>query len=87
MRHTFASKVAFLFRELPDFTEDVETEWDLVKSAVVTSVAASCGCKYVCGRSKDCSSNSGVTLGEYNVRRLLFADDLALLSSNKSHLQ
>ena len=35
---------------------------------------------------KDSSSNSGVTFGECNVRRLLFADDLALLSSNKSDL-
>ena len=26
VRHTFASKVASLFRELPDYTEDVETE-------------------------------------------------------------
>ena len=47
--HTFASKVAFLFRELPDYTEDVETEWDLFISAVITSAAASCGCKCVGG--------------------------------------
>ena len=33
------------------------------------------------------SSSSGVTFGECNIRRLLFADDLALLSSNKSDLQ
>ena len=45
VRHTFASKVASLFRELPGYTEDVETEWDLFKSAVVTSATASCGCK------------------------------------------
>ena len=45
VRPTFASKVASLFRELPDYTEDVETEWDLFKSAVITSAAASCGCK------------------------------------------
>ena len=45
MKHTFASKVASLFRELPDFTEDVETVWDLFQSAVITSAAASCGCK------------------------------------------
>ena len=32
-------------------------------------------------------SSSGVTFGECNVRRLLFADDLALFSSNKSDLQ
>ena len=50
MRHTFASKVACLFRELPDYTEDVETEWDLFKSAVITSAAACCGCKCVGGQ-------------------------------------
>ena len=50
MRHTFASKVVSLFRELSDYTEDVETEWDLFKSAVITSAAASCGCKRVGGR-------------------------------------
>ena len=32
-------------------------------------------------------SSSGVTFGECNVWRLLFADDLAYLSSNKSDLQ
>ena len=36
---------------------------------------------------KDSSYSSGVTIGECNVRRLLFVDDLALLSSNKSDLQ
>ena len=36
---------------------------------------------------KDSSSRSGVTFGECNVRRLLFADNLALLSLNKSDLQ
>ena len=40
MGHTFASKVASLFRELPDYTEDVETEWDLFKSAVIIPTAA-----------------------------------------------
>ena len=33
------------------------------------------------------SYSCGVTFGECNVRRLLFADDLGLLSSNKSDLQ
>ena len=51
MRHTFASKVASLVRELTDFTEDVEIEWDLFKSAVITSAAASCGCKRVGGQT------------------------------------
>ena len=45
VRHTFESKVASLFRELPDCTEDVETEWDLFKSTVVTSAAISSCCK------------------------------------------
>ena len=36
---------------------------------------------------KDNSSNSGVTFGECNVWHLLFADKIALLSSNKSDVQ
>ena len=36
---------------------------------------------------KNCFSSSGATFGECNVQRLLFADYLALLSSNKSDLQ
>ena len=36
---------------------------------------------------KDSSFSSGVTFGECNVWRQLFADDFALLSSNKSDLQ
>ena len=36
---------------------------------------------------KDSSSSSGVTFGECNIWCLLFADDLAFLSSNKSDLQ
>ena len=51
MRHNFTSRVAFLFRELVDFTKDVETDWDLLKSAAITSAAASCGCKRVGGQT------------------------------------
>ena len=47
LKHTFASKVASLFGELPDYSEDVKTEWNLFKSAIITSAAASCGCKRV----------------------------------------
>ena len=36
---------------------------------------------------RDSFSSSGDTFGECNVRRLLFADNLALLSSNKRDLQ
>ena len=35
----------------------------------------------------DSFSSKGVTFGECNVQHLLFADDLALLSLNKSNLQ
>ena len=35
----------------------------------------------------DSSSSSGFTFGECNIWRLLFADDLELLSSNKSDIQ
>ena len=50
VRHTFASKVASLFGELPDYTKDIETEWNLFKSAVITYAADSCGCKRVEGQ-------------------------------------
>ena len=42
---------------------------------------------YMDKKDKDSSSISGVTLGECNVRHLLFADNLALLSSNKSDVR
>ena len=52
MRHTFARKVAFLFRELSDYTEDIKLMaiMDLFKSAVIASAAASCDCKRVGGQ-------------------------------------
>ena len=37
--------------------------------------------------NRDSSSSSGVAFGKCNVWHLVFADDLALLSSNKSDLQ
>ena len=54
VRHTFVSKAAFLLRELPDYIEDVETEWSLFKSTVITSAAASCGCKCVFVHKNPC---------------------------------
>ena len=51
MGHSFASKVAFLIRKFSDFSEDIETEWDLFKSAVITSAAASCGGKRAGGQT------------------------------------
>ena len=46
----FCNQSCFLFRELPDYIEDAETDWDLFKSAVITSAAAICGCKRVGGQ-------------------------------------
>ena len=45
-----ASKVASLFKKLPDYTEDVNTELYLFKSAVISSAAVSSGCKHVGGQ-------------------------------------
>ena len=50
MRHTFASNVASLFRELPDYNKDVATKWDLFKLAVITSAVSGCSCKRVGGQ-------------------------------------
>ena len=38
--YTFGNKLDSLFRKHPYFTNDIETEWDLYKSAVKTSTAA-----------------------------------------------
>ena len=47
VRSVFSDNIASLFRELPDQTEDIETEWNLFRSAVITSAATSCGYKRV----------------------------------------
>ena len=47
MRHTFARKVASVFRELSERTEHVETKPGLLKSVIITYIASSCACKYV----------------------------------------
>ena len=43
--------------------------------------------KYMDKIDRDSSSSGGVIFGELNVRRLLFADDFVLSSSNKSDFQ
>ena len=50
LRHTFPRKIAFLFRELPDYTKDDETELDLCKLVIIKYAAANCGCKRVGGQ-------------------------------------
>ena len=45
VRKLFASSISSKFRQLPDVTEDIEREWLLFKSAIVSSAAESCGRK------------------------------------------
>ena len=47
IRSTFASAVASMFKDLPCPTDDIETEWNLFRTAVITSAATSCGRKRV----------------------------------------
>ena len=86
MRHTFASKVFFLFRELSDFTKGIETEWDLFKSAVITSAAASCGCKHVGGQT---SSEKRTAWWNQKVEKVIYAKKAAFRAwlTNKSSEQ
>ena len=41
----FASSISSKFRQLPDASEDIEKEWLLFKSAIISSAAESCGQK------------------------------------------
>ena len=45
VRKQFASSISFMFRQLPDVSEDIEKEWLLFKSAIISSAAESCGRK------------------------------------------
>ena len=42
---TFADNIGSKFKELPTCTEDIETEWCLFRTAVITSSANCCGRK------------------------------------------
>ena len=45
VRKQFASSMSSKFRQLPDVSEDVEMEWSLFKSAIISSAAECCGQK------------------------------------------
>ena len=49
VRIAFANNIASLFKELPAFTKDIETEWNLFRTAVITSATSCCGRKRVGG--------------------------------------
>ena len=43
VRKQFASSISSKFRQLPDVSEDIEREWLLFRSAIISSAAESCG--------------------------------------------
>ena len=45
VRKQFASSISSKFRKLPDVSEDIEKEWLLFRSAIISSAAESCGRK------------------------------------------
>ena len=49
VRTAFANNIASLFKELPASTKDIETEWNLFRTAVITSATSCCGRKRVGG--------------------------------------
>ena len=44
-RKQFASSISSKFRQLPNVSEDIEKEWLLFRSAIISSAAESCGRK------------------------------------------
>ena len=47
VRKQFAPSVSSKFRKPPDVFEDIEKEWLLFKSAIISSAAESCGQKWL----------------------------------------
>ena len=45
VRKQFASSISSKFRQLPDVSKDIEREWLLIRSAIISSAAESCGRK------------------------------------------
>ena len=45
VRKQFASSMSSKFRQLPDVSEDIEKEWLVFRSAIISSAAESCGRK------------------------------------------
>ena len=45
VRKQFASSISSKFKQLPDVSEDIEREWLLFRSAIISSAAESCGQK------------------------------------------
>ena len=69
VRKNFASSISFKFRQLPTASEDIEKEWLLFRSAIISSAAESCGQKSlrVAGECEKRTSWWNQVLLEYGV--------------------
>ena len=70
----FCNQSCFPVRELSDYTKDVETDWNLFKLALITSVAASCGYIRVGGKM---SSEKKTALQNQEVKEAICAKKTA----------
>ena len=86
VRTAFADNIASKFKELPTSTEDIETEWCLFRTAVITSATNCCGRKRV-GRTK--SSEKRTPWWNQEIKEAICAKKVAYKAwlANKSSLE
>ena len=85
-RTAFADNIASKFKKLPTSTEDIETEWCLFRTAVITSATNCCGRKRV-GATK--SSEKRTPWWNQEVKEAIRAKKVAYKTwlANKSSLE
>ena len=86
VRTAFADNIASKFKELPTSTEDIETEWCLFRTAVITSATNCCGRKRVGGTK---SSEKRTPWWNQEVKEAIRAKKVAYKAwlANKSSLE
>ena len=86
VRTAFADNIASKFKELPTSTEDIETEWCLFRTAVITSATNCCGRKCVGGTK---SSEKRTPWWNQEVKEAIRAKKVAYKAwlANKSSLE
>ena len=86
VRTAFADNIASKFKELPTSTEDIETEWCLFRTAVITSATDCCGRKRVGGTK---SSEKRTPWWNQEVKEAIRAKKVAYKAwlANKSSLE
>ena len=86
VRTAFADNIASKFKELPTSTEDIETEWCLFRTAVITSATNCCGRKRVGGTK---SSEKRTPWWNQEVQEAIRAKKVAYKAwlANKSSLE